>query len=206
MARSPKQLLLSPELKPRYEHGGSLVVGKRKRERPISTKQALHLVFRAQAAKGALSLLLPKHVKIINALKNKCCRKYGIRVYEYANAGNHLHFLIRAQTKEGLQSFLRVFAGQTAQKITGAIKGKPLGKRFWTHLVYSKIVSWGRAFKTAKAYVFQNTLEALGIIPYRSRGQPGGDPGRGPSRSDGKEASSPPAAGPLLGRKPLTRG
>ena len=167
--KKPRQLLLLQDLRPRYEHGGSHGQGKRKRERPVSTKEAMHLVFRAKDAKGPLSLLQKRSVNFILFFRRRFCKKFGVRVYEYANSGNHLHFLIRASSRVGLQNFLRAFAGKTAEKITGAKRGRPFGKRFWTLLVYSRIVAWGRAFRNAKNYVIQNALETAGTIPYQPR-------------------------------------
>jgi hypothetical protein len=66
------------------------------------------------------------------------------------------------------QSFLRVFAGMTARLVTGAHKGEPIG-RFWDSVAYSRIVSWGREFRSVGAYVRKNEEEALGLRPPRAR-------------------------------------
>jgi hypothetical protein len=162
----PRQLLLSDDLRPRYEHGGELSVGKRKKRRPISLRQSMHLVFRSEIAKGPLSLLVRKHVRMIDHFKARFASRFHVRIYEYANSGNHLHLLVRARTREGLQNFLRAFAGQVALKITRTERGNPFGK-FWSLLVYSRIVAWGRAYRVAKKYILQNRWEGLGLIPYR---------------------------------------
>ncbi len=169
MPKSHRQLLLDPSLASCYQHGGSLGIGKRKIARPIATRRPMHLVFKAEGAKGKLSLLLPQNVKWIDFFKARFTRKFDVKVYEFANAGTHLHFLLRAKTREGFQSFLRAFAGLTALKVTGAGKDHPHGKRFWTYLVYSRILFWGRAFKITQYYVILNRLEATGLIPYEPR-------------------------------------
>jgi hypothetical protein len=51
--------------------------------------------------------------------------------------------------------------------VTGAKKGKPLSRKFWDGLAYTKIVTFGRQFKNTSNYVFRNTLEAFGVIPPR---------------------------------------
>jgi REP element-mobilizing transposase RayT len=95
-------------------------------------------------------------------------RRYGIRVYEFANAGNHLHLLVRAKCRLALQNFLRVFAGIVARRVTGARRGLRVGP-FWDMLAYSRVMSWGRDFFGVRAYVVQNELEALRLVPYRAR-------------------------------------
>ncbi len=43
------------------------------------------------------------------------------------------------------------------------------GQRFWQFRPFSRVMSWGRDFKNGCEYVAQNTLEALGFIPYKPR-------------------------------------
>ena len=52
-------------------------------------------------------------------------------------------------------------------------KPEPQGKeqQFWQTRPFSRVLTWGRDFKTACAYVQQNTLEALGFLPYKERVQ-----------------------------------
>ncbi len=146
----------------RLQHGGDLRKGKRKLMRPLDTKRAMHVVFRSTRATGALSMLARKNARKIDAIKARTAQATGVRVYAFANSGNHLHLLIRGRRREDLQNFLRIFGALVARAITGARKGAATGK-FWSHLVYTRVVEWGRAFKTAKLYVIQNELEALGV-------------------------------------------
>jgi REP element-mobilizing transposase RayT len=99
-------------------------------------------------------------------------RRARVRVYEYANAGNHLHLLLRAKHRADLQAFLRSFAGVAARLVTGARRGRPTG-RFWDMLAYSRIVHWGRQFRRVRDYILQNELEALGVISYQTRSRRG---------------------------------
>ncbi|MBI4403172.1 MAG: transposase [Deltaproteobacteria bacterium] len=150
------------------EHGGSLSVGRQKGRRPFSRKKAMHLVLRSDVAKGPLSLLQKAHACFIRTCLSKLSRRYEVRVYQFANAGSHLHLVIRAKSRESFQAFLRAFAGTVALKVTRASKNNRFG-RFWLYLCYSRLVEWGVAFKTVKAYVWQNELEGLGLIPYQTR-------------------------------------
>ena len=107
-----RQAVLDPSMTARFEHGGELVAGRQKIARPIATKRSMHLVFRAAEARGRLWLLLPQHVRCIQLLLHRYSQLYEVRIYEKANAGNHLHLLVKAKRREGLQNFMRVFAGQ----------------------------------------------------------------------------------------------
>jgi REP element-mobilizing transposase RayT len=180
-----KQLPYLPRTK--KEHGGSLALYRRRARRPLDLKRPVHLVLRSDLAKGSRSLL--KHQEIVQRVLRKYSRRFQIRVYEKAICGNHMHLLVRAKTRRSLQNFFRVFAGQIAQEI---LRQYPLQKReqkaftgvrrrggtpqhrknqrtFWSVLIYTRLVSWGRDFQAVKAYVIQNTKEALGLIPYKER-------------------------------------
>jgi hypothetical protein len=106
-------------------------------------------------------------------------KRYGIRVYGFANAGNHLHLVVRTYSRLALQDFLRTFAGVTARRLTGARKGRPVG-RFWDLLAYSRIVAWGRDYLGVRAYIAINETEGAGLIPPRRRASRGFKPSRAP--------------------------
>ena len=158
------QSILSPSLKLRTEHGGSLCQGKRKELRPITTKKAMHLVFRSDNATKELSFL--KHEGLVRRLIKENAKRFYVQVYEVSINSNHLHFLVRPKSREGFKNFLRAFTGILARKM---LKGKPSLSHFWSSTIYSRIIYWGRAFKIAQNYVLQNTLEARGLIAYQPR-------------------------------------
>jgi REP element-mobilizing transposase RayT len=153
---------------PVLEHGGDVRLGQRKIARPLDTKRPLHIVLRSSRAKRAWSMLRPELAARIRRKAGSLARRYDVRLYRYANVGNHIHVLATVRSRLALQSFLRVFAGATARLVTGARKGRPVG-RFWDRLAYSRIVLWGREFSSVSAYVRQNQDEALGLRPYVER-------------------------------------
>ena len=184
----PKQLKLFKQPKPKREHGGSLAVRKRRARRPLNLKQSHHLTLKSHHAIGARSLF--RHKKMILSLIKKNSLKFQVKVYEYSIQGNHIHLLVKAQTREGLQNFFRVVAGHIAQRILKEFPlaknagGAPLSsknntksspgcqknlRKFWSYLLYSRIVSWGRELKVVARYIQQNTLELLQILAYRPR-------------------------------------
>jgi REP element-mobilizing transposase RayT len=128
----------------------------------------MHVVLRSLRAKGAWSMRRAGAARMVREALRRYARRYEIRIYEFANAGNHLHLLVRARCRVGLQNFLRVFAGIVARRMTGARKGLRAGP-FWDMLAYSRVMSWGRDFFGVRAYVVQNELEALRLVPYHAR-------------------------------------
>jgi REP element-mobilizing transposase RayT len=158
-----------------FSHGGELSLGKRKTFRPIDPKQALHVVLRSSKAKGAHSMLHPKHCNAIETFVHKTAKHWGVRVYRFANVGNHIHLLIQVPTREAWKRFSKALSGGIAQIVTGAQKGSALkrdqgssipesAKRgFWDHLLFTRIVSFGRDFKRMTRYLIKNLFEAAGV-------------------------------------------
>jgi REP element-mobilizing transposase RayT len=106
-------------------------------------------------------MLKPAHKWRVHALLQKSSERYRIRVYRFANVGNHLHLLLQAERRSDLGAFLREFAGVVAMLITGSVKGRP--QKFWDGLVWSKVVEWGRQFKNTIRYILLNVLEGAGL-------------------------------------------
>lgn len=153
-------------------HGGDLAKGKRKVARPIDPKQAIHLVLRSSIARGSQSMLHPKHCKNIHEFTHKVGKRLGIRIYRYANVGNHIHLLIKVPSRMIWQRFLRELAGGIAIIVTGARKGAALtrtnsaagnARGFWDGLAFTRIVKFGRDFKRVCDYVVKNLFEAAGV-------------------------------------------
>jgi len=108
---------------------------------------------------------LPKTFKSVNQSVDRACKRHGVRVYKYANVGNHLHLLIKIPGRKRWAAFIRELSGrvaQAAQSISGQEKG---GSGFWMYRPFTRIVrGWKRAFKAAKDYIELNILEAEGFI------------------------------------------
>ena len=142
----------------RLEHGGDVRRRRRKLERPVSTRQPMHVTLHSKRAKADWSLL--RHDRSVREALRICARRSGVRVYDFANAGSHLHLLVRARKRDAFQAFLRSFAGIVARKVTLARRGRPLqGGRFWSGLAWSRIITWGRDYWTVRHYIFRNRIE-----------------------------------------------
>jgi len=148
--------------KPLKEHGGSLNKGKRKSARPIVTKSPMHIVLRASRARGPWSLLAGKNRKTVEECVYALAKRYGVRVYSFANVGNHLHLLLSVKKRESLRNYMRVLSQAIMFLVTGARKGSPKGA-FWDSTYYSRIVSWGREYRALQKYFLKNRMEAFGF-------------------------------------------
>jgi REP element-mobilizing transposase RayT len=159
MSRRQPQLSFLPTLQ--LNHGGTTRAGKRKIARPIDPKRPIHVTLKSSQARGELSLLHPKNAKRIAAETTRLAIRYGIRLYQYANAGNHLHVLISGKTRRSIQDFMKALSSRISQAVTGARKGNAFGK-FWDATFFSRVVNWGRDFTGMRFYVLKNQLEAEG--------------------------------------------
>jgi REP element-mobilizing transposase RayT len=180
-----KQIQLISIIKSHTEHGGSISLGKRRKQRPLSLKTPIHLVLRSDFAYGSRSLL--RHRPLIEKIIKKAKIRFHIKVYETAIVSNHIHLVIKGHTRRDLQNFFRVVAGHIAQQLLiqfpllanetkkrggaskGAVKTREKENKFWQTRLYSRIVSWGRDYLNVKKYVIQNTLEALRLVSYKPR-------------------------------------
>jgi REP element-mobilizing transposase RayT len=178
-----RRLLISREWF-RTEHGGDVRRGQRKLERPVSTKRPMHLTLHSSSARGDWSLL--RRRRAVREALVTASRRSGVRVYDFANVGSHLHLLVRCRRRTELQTFLRSFAGIVARTVTGATRGPLQGGRFWDGLAWSRIINWGREWRTVRNYLYRNRFEAT----------------YGPAARRALELGSPSFRQPSLGRTP----
>lgn len=158
-----------------HEFGGSLLKNSHaKSKRNISTKHAMHVVLRSELAKGALSMI--KHRKAIDFIIKKQARLSFVSVYQYANAGNHIHLLIYLKSnshyfaRKCLNRFLRSISGLIARLVLGVQRGKAKKIKFWSYRPYTRVViGFAKAYSIVKDYVIKNHLESIGVIPYQKR-------------------------------------
>lgn len=146
--------------------GGAVLKGNARSRRPLDTKLPLHLVLRADIQKS-LSMRNPRSFAVVNRLVSGLCAKYGIRLYQYANVGNHLHLLLRVPNRRLWARFIRELTGRIAQVVQG-LRGRQKGTQFWLFKPFTRVIKgWGRAFKSIKDYVMYNDWEGDGNISRR---------------------------------------
>lgn len=142
--------------------GGDLLTtrAERARRRPLSTKQSMHIVLRSTQAKGEWSFR--KQPQLIERLIHKYAKRYGVKVFSFANVGNHIHMHVRLGSRFTYPAFIRALTGAIALAVTGANKFRKLTRRFWDRRPFSRIVTSYRAFRNMQDYVRINKLEGDG--------------------------------------------
>jgi REP element-mobilizing transposase RayT len=155
----------------RKEHGGSLARGRRKEYRPFDPRRPLHVTLRSERARGHWSFLDPKNERRVRHLVERFAAKNRVRIFKFANSGNHLHLVVHAKDPKAFQRFLKTIAGQIACAVTGARKGAavrktdadPSTRKFWDALAWSRIIEWGRDLRGALDYLTMNEMEAAQV-------------------------------------------
>lgn len=153
----------------RRTHGGANASGKRKGRRPLSSKQWIHLVLKSEHAKERMSFLTARNQVFVETTVRKKADKFGVRVADFANVGNHLHLKIKVTSREGFKKFLKAVTTLIARHVTGARKGKPFGKRFWQGLAYTRVLSSALEELRLRGYVEANRIEAVHSKAARER-------------------------------------
>jgi putative transposase len=165
----------------RFSHGGVL---RQKRSgrgaRPLSTKDPLHLVFKAQRRLLKGGFRSSQRFALIHHLVQKYKLKFYVKVDQISIQGDHLHLLVRTSRRTNFQSFFRVLAGQIAQRfekeglLTPVTDTPPSGHRvngqelkLWMHRPFSRVVKGWKAYQVVRNYIQLNEKEALGQIHYR---------------------------------------
>jgi REP element-mobilizing transposase RayT len=150
MSRKPQRIFKGLKA-PKDSFGGSLLTSHPKSRRPLDSKLPTHLVLRAERS----TLSTPRSFAVVNELVRNISRKHGVRLYEYANVGNHLHLLLKLRSRPSWAAFIRELTGRIAQ----------LTNTRWKHRPYTRNVrGWRKAYQVAKEYVRLNVLEADGMI------------------------------------------
>lgn len=165
MRHKKQQRMLDPRMKPIKSFGGSLLGNSNpKTKRPISTKQAMHIVLRSQLAKDKYSLLRPPNRRRVDEILREESKRWGISICDFANTGNHLHLVVRVKSRYTFASFLRALAGRIAMLILGGKKGDAAGQKFWDQRPFTRIVEWVRGYRVLKDVVILNKLISMGVV------------------------------------------
>lgn len=145
---SVKQLNFSILNKQATTFGGALLkTGTHpKSARPLDAKSAVHLVLRAERS----TMRTPQNYKRVNDIVESVARKHKVRIYEYANCGNHLHHVLKLPHRRVWNAFIRALTSQIA-KLTGVR---------WIHRPFTRVIKgWKSAFELVKEYVRLNQIE-----------------------------------------------
>ena len=180
-------LLLATWAKDRFAFGGAKLKGSHaKKKRPFSRKLPVHVVMRSSQAKGSRSLM--NFGRQVEAVLFEEAAKHSIKLHAAANAGNHIHLLVQAHSRDHLSDFLRAISGRIAMIVTGARKGSSLvaqrnktsattlnstgaktRSRFWDQRPFTRLVSMGKDFMGVLRYIALNSTEVAGFTREHAR-------------------------------------
>jgi REP element-mobilizing transposase RayT len=146
--------------------------------RALDTKNTMHLVLRSTKAVGDWSFARSKNKSKIQEIIKKFSKKYGIKIYSVAYAGNHLHAQLKLSHRYTYKPFIRAITSAIAIAISGVSRWKHavLGKgskngrgKFWDYRPYTRVVRGFRAFLTLRDYIKINQLEGWGYARHEAR-------------------------------------
>ncbi len=159
-----------------FNHGGVLRKKRRGRFfRPLSSKEPLHLVFKAhRAALRETSFRGRQSFKLCHYIIKKYSRKFFVKIEQLSIQGDHLHLLIRCSRRSQFQSFFRVVAGQMAQVFAQAgllksVTDTSCTPKLWRYRPFTRVVRSWKALRIIRDYMQLNEQEARGKIQYNSK-------------------------------------
>jgi len=138
------------------EFGGSLLSGKRKKQRPLSIKAPIHLIIKADQ-KGIFS---PSN-QSLDKLIRKTARQFDMHLYDLAINWSHIHFLIRIKSRQDYVAFIRALTSLITQ---GVKRSRPQLTKIFILRPFTRILKWGRDLKGVFNYFKLNQMESFGLI------------------------------------------
>lgn len=137
--------------------GGELSKGKRRSQRPLSETEPIHLVLKSNKAFGRRSLLHPANRKMLLKYTRRFVFRFHVRLYSFANVGNHIHIVIRVSDRKSYVSFISALTGTISKMIF-----KSAG--MWDMRPFTRVATWGRGFQIVKKYVERNVEQGLWVV------------------------------------------
>lgn len=150
-----KQLKLFKE-STKSAFGGSLLKNSHaKSARPFSAKASMHIVLKAN------KYCLKHYDRRTEHIIEGQARQHYIKIYNLKNVGNHIHLVIKAKNHDLLKSFLRAVCGLIPRMLKQ--------KSIWQQRPFSRIVKWGKAYRSLQYYMSLNQYESLGYSRWQAR-------------------------------------
>jgi len=179
LAKIREQALPGFDAKRAYSFGGTNgAKGNPRGARPVVTKRPMHVVLSSSIARGHFSLWM--HQREIVECFLRQGRRFGVKVFDFANAGNHLHLIVQARSREAYRGFIRAVAGLVPRIVLRVRRGVsitglfPQWKEreavgFWDARPFTRVVEWGRDFNALKRYLVFNRAGMEGLGQLNSR-------------------------------------
>ena len=179
--RRGQQSFFKTNQKHSHCHGGILRCKRLgRKQRPLSTKDPLHVVFKIDrsrlVSRGLRSSLC---FSMVTRIIRQYSKRFFVKVDQLSIQGDHIHILVRAPRRSKFHDFFRVVAGQIAQRfenegllkakvVTDTPKGPQKGTSLWRYRPFSRVVRGFRAYKIVRDYIQLNEKEARGEISYKT--------------------------------------
>lgn len=98
-------------------HGGVLRNQRAGRgQRPLSTKESLHVVFKVDKRRlRSKTLRSTKSYALINKIIKTYAKRFYVQLEQISIQNDHCHLLVRTKRRSSFHNFFRVVAGQIAQ-------------------------------------------------------------------------------------------
>ena len=191
-----QQSLFKTHWKHALSHGGQLRQKKLGRgQRPLSSKEPLHLVFKCH--RGHLkykSLRAPANFWVINKILQRYAKRFGVKIEQVSIQSDHVHLLLRCSRRSLYKAFFRVVAGQISQRLEklallrmtdtpkrSSLQGQAargsaelsakltakLKRRLWVYRPFTRVVRGHRSYVIVRNYIQLNEQEVLGRISYQ---------------------------------------
>ncbi len=168
MKAKQQNLITKTWAKDRFAFGGSLLKNSNpKTKRRFVKGLPSHIVLKSSTARGHLSLL-PQNRRIEKILSVHA-QKHFIKILSVANAGNHLHILLQAPSREHQSNFLRAVSGHIALMMNKMMMNKISQSKssqitkFWDARPFSRVVKAGRDLQNVLRYISINSTEIIGL-------------------------------------------
>jgi REP element-mobilizing transposase RayT len=110
---------------------------------------------RSSHATGSKSFLCSERALKIQSIIKKQESRFGVKVYEYANSGNHLHLVVRPRSRKAFQGFLRSITGLIARTTMNTERG--LNKTLLSEVKKTKTTPQKTTKKIKERYTEINT-------------------------------------------------
>ena len=118
----------------------------RKCARAISLRGANHIVMKS-ARPG-----LRRHQPVIRALIRQTQDRFGVKLRALAVMGDHVHLVMKVDSRKQFADALRFLAGGIARKISAV--------KIWAKRAWSRPIKVARDLQTVETYVARNSIKA----------------------------------------------
>ncbi|MBC7371933.1 MAG: transposase [Bdellovibrionaceae bacterium] len=156
--------------------GGSLLNGKRKSARTLSTRNPIHAVLKTSAHRcftpgnGTVEKLIRDHA-------SRC----EIKLYRISLNWSHVHMIFLIPSRSAYKKFIRTLTSALVSHFS-KVTGNNL-KNIFDFRPFTRILAWGRDLKRVLDYHDLNDLEGFGYIR-RTKKTDGGRSRAGPKRRE----------------------